>query len=88
MVTKIKKKKKKLCGEVHRWRGRWVQTLACGKQNNPTELHGLPPVVRMSLDVKAEPEMCFQSCVSKRRKPLLLDNMLDLDCEWGKFVNA
>lgn len=35
MVTKIKT----YVGEVHRWRGRWAQTLACGNKINPTELH-------------------------------------------------
>lgn len=44
---KLKKKKSKHVGEVHRWRGRWLQTL-CGNKNNPAELHGLP--------VKTEPD--------------------------------
>lgn len=34
-------KNKNACGEVHRWRGRWVQTLACG--NKTTQLSFIDP---------------------------------------------
>lgn len=73
-------KNKNVCGEVHRWRGRWVQTLACGKQNNPTKLRGLPPVVRTVLNVKTEPEMGFRAVFFFFFKELHqnLDNTLDL----------
>lgn len=81
-------KNKNVCGEVHRWRGRWVQTLACGNKNNPTEL---PPVVRTSLNAKKEPE-----CVSE---PFFFFEELhpNLYClttkqiwtvRWVKFVNV
>ena len=57
------------------------------KQNNPTELCGLPPVVRTVLNVKTEPEVCV-FFLRTSPKPLLLDNTFDWNSEWGKFVNV
>jgi len=75
-------KNKNVSGEVHRWRGRWVQRLACGNKNNPTELHGLPPVARTLLNVKDSLKMCF------RAETCLTTLDLDIESEWGKLVNV
>lgn len=53
-------KNKNVCGEVHRWRGRWVQRLACENKTTQQSFKDLP-VVRTLLNVKTEPEPDFRA---------------------------
>lgn len=82
------------CGEVHRWRGRWVQTLECGMKL-PERAVWTSPVFTTLIGEHndKEAEMCFQTRFAALRKqwrqvmwwttPKPLVHKLWYRLEWG-----